>query len=425
MPESNHYSEEFEDILTQMPRWAMRWGIISIFVFVMVLIGSTWFIHYPDIVITRCSLTSLNPPAKIIARSSGRIITLYVKDTSSVVAGQPVALLETTANPEKVDEIKKRLLKVQNILLTPEGASQTSFPELSSLGELQVSYSQFLLALSDYRFYSSSEFTSANVSSIEKQIEYSKTVEQKLKQQREVLKRDMELSQKKMETDKQLRTKGHISEAELSLSESQYLQKKYALDAVDANLVNNSMRVVDAQKSIQETKQQREERLHATAIRLQEAYKNIVSAIEAWEKKYILRSPITGKISFFRIWSENQIVSEGDEVFTIVPERTGIIGKVILPKYGSGKVKKGEKVIIKFDNYPYTEFGTVAGTVQSISLSSRDNVYSATIVMDKGLITSFGRMLEFRQDMEGQAEIITDDIRLMERLITPLMVQRR
>ncbi len=45
--------------------------------------------------------------------------------------------------------------------------------------------------------------------------------------------------------------------------------------------------------------------------------------------------------------------------------------------------------------------------------------------MDKGLTTSFGRSLEFRQDMEGQAEIITDDIRLMERLITPLMVQRR
>ncbi len=353
MPESNHYSEEFEDILTQMPRWAMRWGIISIFIFVIVLIGSTWFIHYPDIVITRCTLTSLNPPAKIIARSSGRIIALYVKDTSSVEAGQPVALLETTANPEKVEEIKKRLLKVQNILLSPEGVSQTSFPELSSLGELQVSYSQFLLALSDYRFYSSSEFASANVSSIEKQIEYSKTVEQKLKQQRDVLKRDMELSQKKMETDKQLRTKGHISEAELSISESQYLQKKYALDVVDANLVNNSMRVVDAQKSIQETKQQREERLHATAIRLQEAYKNVVSAIEAWEKKYILRSPITGKISFFRIWSENQIVNEGDEVFTIVPERTGIMGKVILPKYGSGKVKKGEKVIIKFDNYPF------------------------------------------------------------------------
>lgn len=423
MPELRNHSEEFEDILTQMPRWAMRWGIISTFVFVTVLLGSTWFIHYPDIIIARCTLTSLNPPAKIIARSSGRIITLYVKDTSSVQAGQPIALLETTADPVKVEDIKKRLLKVQNTLISPEGATHSLFPELSSLGELQVSYSQFLLALSDYRFYSSSDFTSANVSSIEKQIEYSKAVEQKLKQQREVLKRDMEISQKKMESDKQLRTKGHISEAELSLSESQYLQKKYALDAVDANLVNNSMRVVDAQKSIQETKQQREERLHSTTIRLQEAYKNIVSAIEAWEKKYILRSPIAGKISFFRIWSENQIVNEGDEVFTIVPERTGIIGKVILPKYGSGKVKKGGKVIIKFDNYPSTEFGTVSGIIRNISLSSKDNVYTATVDLEKGLTTSYERVLEFRQDMEGNAEIITDDLRLMERLIAPLRMQ--
>lgn len=420
MPQTRHHSEEFEDILTQMPRWSMRWGIFSIFLFVIVVAAATWFIHYPDIVITRCTLSSLNPPVKIIARSSGRIIKLYVRDTASVQSGERIALLETTADPQKVDEIKKRLLKVQNTIMTPEGAAQTTFPEITSLGELQASYSQFLLALSDYRFYSSSDFTQNNVTSIEKQIEYSKAVEQKLKQQRELLKRDMELSQKKLETDKQLRSKGHISDGELSLTESQYLQKKYALDAVDANLVNNSMRVADAQKSIQETKQERQERLHATATRLQETYKNIVSAIEAWEKKYILISPITGTVSFFRVWSENQIVNEGEEVFTIVPKRTGILGKVTLPKYGSGKVKNGAHVLIKLDNYPYTEFGTVSGTVQNISLSSRDNVYSATITLDNGLITSYGKTLDFQQEMEGQAEIITDDVRLMERLLTPL-----
>lgn len=420
MPRLTQHSEEFEDILTQMPQWTMRWGIAALFLFMCIVIGATWFIHYPDVVIAQCSLTSAEPPAKIIAQASGRIVALYIKDTSLVKAGQPIALLETAADPDKISMIKKQLSSLAPSVTKSILSSSIYFPEYSTLGEVQTAYSDFLLAVSDFRFYSSTEYNTASVLSIEKQISYAKAVEQKLKQQRDLLKRDLEIAEKKMENDKTLRQKGHISDADLALSESNFLQKKYTLDALDANVVNNSMRVVDAQKNIQETQQQRQERIHITEVRLQESYKNLLSAIELWEKKYMLRSPIDGIISFYRVWSKNQIVSQGDEVFTVIPPNIDIIGKVIVPTYGAGKVHIGSPVILKFDNYPSSEFGSVAGTIRTISLSAKDNAYVATISLDKGLTTSYGKTLTFQQDMVGRVEIITENIRLMERLLLPL-----
>lgn len=420
MPRHTQHSEEFEDILTQMPQWTMRWGIAALFIFMSIIIGATWFIHYPDVVIAQCRLTSADPPAKIIAQASGRIVDLYVKDTSLVKAGQPIALLETAADPIKIAIIKKQLTSISQSVTKAILAENMYFPEYSTLGEVQTAYSDFLLAVSDYRFYSSTEYNSASVVSIEKQITYAKSVEQKLKQQKELLKRDLELAERKMDNDKVLRQKGHISDADLALSESNFLQKKYALDALDANIVNNSMRVVDAQKNIQETEQQRQERIHITEVRLRETYKNLQSAIELWEKKYMLRSPIDGTISFYRVWSKNQSVNQGDEVFTVIPPNIEIIGKVNVPQYGAGKVHIGSPVILKFDNYPYTEFGAVAGTIRTMSLSAKDNAYIATISLDKGLTTSYGKTLTFQQDMEGKVEIITENIRLLERLLLPL-----
>jgi hypothetical protein len=106
---------------------------------------------------------------------------------------------------------------------------------------------------------------------------------------------------------------------------------------------------------------------------------------------------------------------------TIIPENEGeIIGKVQLSFQGAGKVKSGQEVNIRFDNYPYMEFGMVKGIVKSISLAPDNNFYTAEILLPDGLITFYNEKLDFKQEMQGTAEIITEDFRLLERIIRPL-----
>ncbi len=76
----------------------------------------------------------------------------------------------------------------------------------------------------------------------------------------------------------------------------------------------------------------------------------------------------------------------------------------------------GQRVNLRFDNYPSYEYGMVRGTVQSISLVPRDNLYTIQIALSHGLVTSYRKELPFRQEMQGTAEIITRDLRLLERI---------
>jgi hypothetical protein len=58
----------------------------------------------------------------------------------------------------------------------------------------------------------------------------------------------------------------------------------------------------------------------------------------------------------------------------------------------------------------------LAGTVQSISLVPRNDSYAIEVQLPRGLRTSFDRPLDFRQEMQGSAEIITEELRLLERI---------
>lgn len=77
---------------------------------------------------------------------------------------------------------------------------------------------------------------------------------------------------------------------------------------------------------------------------------------------------------------------------------------------------------------PYAEFGSIQGTVKSISLITNEyktsqssiNTYLVLVDMPDGLITNYGDKLDFKYEIGGQADIIVKDRRLIERLFDNL-----
>ncbi|MBE9491968.1 MAG: HlyD family efflux transporter periplasmic adaptor subunit, partial [Bacteroidetes bacterium] len=154
----------------------------------------------------------------------------------------------------------------------------------------------------------------------------------------------------------------------------------------------------------------------------------LIGQINIWEQNYLIEAPITGSASFNKFWAENQNVIIGEKVISIVPyDSTNIIGKMLMPIRGSGKVKTGQKVNIKFFNYPYMEFGMVTGIIKNISQIPANNTYAVEVTFPEGLTTNYGITLNFNQQMKGFGEIITDDIRFLVRIIRPIrsLIQNR
>ena len=93
-----------------------------------------------------------------------------------------------------------------------------------------------------------------------------------------------------------------------------------------------------------------------------------------------------------------------------------VVGRMQVPSVISGKIVPGEKVLIKLDNYRFQEYGIVGGRVQSISLAPDEKGnYYVDVILPNGLKTSYNKTLPFDKELKGNAEIITKDLRLIER----------
>ena len=116
-------------------------------------------------------------------------------------------------------------------------------------------------------------------------------------------------------------------------------------------------------------------------------------------------------------WRTNETVNQGDLIFTIIPTKSStFIAKLKAPANNSGKLKIGQSVNIKLENYPEAEFGTLQAKVNHISLiPNKEGFYQILAELPKDLITSYKKPIEFKQEMRGTAEIITEKLRLMDR----------
>ncbi len=109
----------------------------------------------------------------------------------------------------------------------------------------------------------------------------------------------------------------------------------------------------------------------------------------------------------------------GDNVFSIIPDAKNIfIGKVKAPALNSGKLKVGQRVNIRLANFPDREFGVLKGEIKNISLvPDKEGNLLLDASLPNGLKTSYDKQIVFQQEMKGDAEIITEDLRLLERVL--------
>ena len=154
-------------------------------------------------------------------------------------------------------------------------------------------------------------------------------------------------------------------------------------------------------------------------------YQSLSSKLKEWEHAFVLKAPVSGQIVFGEHRTVNQYVRSGDIVFTVVPDETGkISGRILAPAIGLGKIEPGQQVNIKVDNYPFMEYGILSGSVLSISkipvVSEQGTFYPVNVDLPDKLVTNHNRELSYSMQMQGNAEIIIQNRRVIELLIEPL-----
>ncbi|MCP5102020.1 MAG: HlyD family efflux transporter periplasmic adaptor subunit [bacterium] len=414
-------SEEVQEIMGFIPHWIIRWGITLFFIVITVFVTGSYFFQYPDVIMSSIVVTTETPPAGIVARTSGKIQQLFVRDNQEVAAGERIALIETAVDYLHLSELKEKLDDLKSFSHHYDAAGPRRFEKNYALGGLQSIYSSFVESYQNYDYFIRLDFHNKKIESTRLQVARQKVLYEQTQKQNAIMERDFELSKETYESLKKLYDDKIISQSEFNAAKSAKLNKEYALAGARSSLSSQKIQVAQLEQTIRDLQQTYKEQKKRLELALDNAYNNLSGPIAQWEQTYLLKTPISGVVTFTKFWSANQNVNMGDTVVTVVPKEAGeLVGKVVLPVQGSGKVKVGQRVNIKFHNYPHVEFGMVWGVIKARSLVASDNNYVLEVDLPEGLMTSYGEELSFNQEMQGTAEIITEDIRLLERIFKPI-----
>ena len=418
MPNHNEIelrSEEVQDILTKIPHWIIRWGSLVVLIILLLLFLVSWMVKYPDIITTEITITTQIPPEKLVAKTSGKIQAILIDDKKIVNENTPLAVIENAANYKDVFLLKA--------ITDTISLSNSKFPfdklQAVQLGEIENSFAMF------QKEYIASELNKQlqpyKVESSAQSFEAKQLRErlQLLEGQKEINQSELQLLKTDVERYEKLFNKGIISAQEIEKQRLVYLQAKKNYKSLLSSISQLKSSINELNRSSKTTVINES----TTSINLErsvmQSFYQLKKAIKDWELNYVFRSSVKGTVSFLQIWSENQTINAGENMFSIIPStEKGYIGKVKAVAQNSGKLQIGQKVNIRLANYPDREFGVIEGKLKTISLTpDKEGNLLLNIELPNGLQTSYKKQINFQQEMTGTADIVTEDLRLLERLL--------
>ncbi|MCH5688236.1 HlyD family secretion protein [Niabella sp. W65] len=418
-------TEEVQDIIDRMPTKFGYWvGLIVLFI-VLLMVSFGFIIRYPDVVAGKITINTSTAPIKLVANTNGKIILEINKSLDFVKQGEVIAHIENSTDYKDLVKLKTLLLQ-----LNPNdiNVGTHSFPHRLSLGGLSAKYYIFLNALNLYNNFVSDKLYDKKIAGLRK---LGFTQEQEftnINNKAGITKEYIENSSKLFRRDSVLFHDRVLSESDLEKSKLNELSYKMNHNNITAEKLQKQKDRAQVQTQITEATIQKEEKLKELLMSLTASYNDLKENISMWEQTYLITAPFDGQVQFLKFWTTGQYVQASEPVFTILPIQQKPYGQVIVPSNGAGKVKEGQEVVIKLDNYPYNEYGAIRGEVSSISKTTNVEktkegdveTYLISVALKDGLVTNYGKKLEFVYEGKGSAEIITNDRKLIERFFDNL-----
>ncbi|OKH10947.1 HlyD family secretion protein [Fischerella major NIES-592] len=211
-----------------------------------------------------------------------------------------------------------------------------------------------------------------------------------------------------------------IEQAKLKLQQEQSNYQSL-LQAGKLAILNNEQQLKDLQTQI-------------TTLESQIAQaKSQVTSLGLQLQQRIVRSPINGTIFELPVSKPGAVVQLGQRVAQIAPKNTPLIIKAQMPSQQSGFLKVGMPVKIKFDAYPFQEYGIAQGKVTWISPDSKvsqtpqgqQESFELNIALNQQYLQNGNQRILLNPGQTATAEVIIRQRRVIDFVLDPFQRLRK
>lgn len=442
--EAQEYGNEIEDIISSKPPAIVRYGTVYFLIILLALASACWFIQYPDIITASAKLTSINSPKDVKAKTEGQLVKLIAAEGKYVQKNQLLGFIESRANANEVlmlaaiTDSMQAALQHDNTQLAVKyfdsfnaisGASLSSgegvgdrLPDEigpNALGEMQLPYQTFVQGFILFKQYLTSGYYLQKRNMLHGDMTYLQKQHGNLLLQRNLNTEDLALSQKTFNANQSLNNDKVISDFDYRNENSKLIGKKLSLPQVNASILSNESAQHEKQKEIM----QLENEIAQQKSIFSQSLNTLKAQLNEWKSKYVITAPVAGKIVFASFIQENQQMQAGQTICFVNPENTEYYAEILVPQSNFGKIAQGEEVLLKFPSYPFQEYGNVRGKIDFISHIGTDSGYLTKVILPAGLKTNYGKAVQYRDGLQAQAEIITKEMRLLQRFYYSIVKQ--
>jgi HlyD family secretion protein len=405
---------------------------------------------------------------KLDSPIGGSVIVVRVKEGETIKAGQVLLELESDVLKTELDQILKKLeglqnrrgnlelLKNQLTLSLRTQQQQNQAQQLAKQSQVEQARQNLDALKAVYNLHKEEKL--AKVNQMQQALESNKAAyklaQVRLQAAQEKVPRyqkayeDGVMSQDRFKEVEQLvqenyerlvQAQSEIAQAQSSLEEQQSSYQK-TIHQAKSEIQQAELRLQEEQRSYQSliptgqlAQLKAQEQLKELQTQINSLQSEIaqtgsqVTSLKIQLRQRVVRSPIDGVIFELPITKSGAVLQPGERVAQIAPKNTGLVLKAQMPNQQSGFLKVGMPVKVKFDAYPFQEYGIVPGKVTWISPDSKVNQtpqgnienFEIEIAFDRQYIQNGDKRIPLTPGQTANAEVIIRQRRVIDFILDP------
>lgn len=253
-------------------------------------------------------------------------------------------------------------------------------------------------------------------------------------QQMSIIKDQSDAAQNMLDRMRPLEGRGYISALQIQQ------QQASVFDGLSQYKTLARQRL-DTQQQLDSANQQLAQIPLDTKIKHSETERQLAGIVQSiaqneGQRAVVLRAPRDGVVSALLLKS-GQMVSTGQPLLSILPAGSILQAQLLVPSRAIGFITQGNRVVLRYQAFPYQKFGQHFGRVTNVSRSAlsasevttltgqqptqgQEPLYRVQVVLDSQQVMTFGRAEPVRAGMALDADILMERRSLLEWMFEPL-----
>lgn len=471
-PQKTHNQPDWsfasQDLLDSLPKVWTRGLFYSLILVITIVLPWAMLSKVDETGKGQGKLEPQGKTIKLDAPVSGTVAAIRVKEGDTVSKGQTLVELDSEVTQTQLEQQENKLEGQQNrlsqILLLQNQLQvvmqiqqeQNQSQKLEKLAQVNQSQQNLAALNKTYEFQKNEQLSQVNqaqqnikinqlnyqlaaksLETGEKELKrYQEAASEEIVSQIQVVDKEDNL-QERMKSYQQAQSDYKQSQLRLAEEQSSYQR---TLSQAKSEIEQAQLKVKEQQSSYNSLIHSNEiallkvkeqlENLETDATSLKSDIKQTENEIQSLKyqlNQRTIKSPVDGTIYLLSVFQKGSFLQESNKVLEIAPKNTKLILRVQMVTNQSGFIKVGLPVKIKFDAYPFQDYGIIEGKLIKISPTTSEidtangkaSAYELEIQLNQTCIKATDKCLVLRPGDTATAEIVLRQRRIIDFILDP------